>query len=152
VRTTASAFMESGIVMTDLLMSGVLPKYPGLRFNIVESGLGWAPFVLETLDDHFDKYQVFQSRPEFKELPSFYFRQQVSLSYWYEKLQDWHLDAIPADNILFETDYPHPTCLIGDEIASHIESGLGHQTAEVRDKVLYQNAARVFGLTVDSVV
>lgn len=118
-RLTTSFFLESGIGVADLLMSGVLARFPRLRFVSVESAIGWIPFLLESLDFHFKKYEPWVERPEFAAndlLPSDYFRRQVFANFWYEKLQPWHVEAIGTDNLLFETDYPHQTCLTGDEI------------------------------------
>ena len=39
--------------MSDLIMSGVLARYPKIKFVSVESGIGWIPFVLEALDYQF---------------------------------------------------------------------------------------------------
>ncbi|MGQ0802364.1 MAG: amidohydrolase family protein, partial [Actinomycetota bacterium] len=53
------------------------------------------------------------------------------------------VDAIGADNILFETDYPHPICLFGN-VREKIEAGLGDQTPEVRRRLLWENSARLY--------
>ncbi len=53
------------------------------------------------------------------------------------------LDKIPADNILFETDYPHPVCLYGN-VREKIDRALGDATPEARRKVLFENAARLY--------
>ena len=82
--------------------------------------------------------------PEYRELPSYYFRRQVYINYWFEKLEQWHIDAIGADNLLFETDFPHPTCLYGKEVSGSIESGLRDQDAETRQKILWKNASGVY--------
>jgi predicted TIM-barrel fold metal-dependent hydrolase len=70
------------------------------------------------------------------------------VNFWFEELQPWHIDAVGADNILFETDFPHPTCLHGDQIERAIEVGLGRQSDEVREKILWRNAARLYGLAI----
>lgn len=150
VRLTTSYFFESAIELSDLLMSGVLARYPRLRFISVESGIGWIPFLLESVDEHFKKYAPALERPEFEDgmLPSDYFHRQVYANYWFEKLEPWHLDVIGADSLLFETDYPHQTCLGPEEIAHAVEVGLGGVDDEVRQKILWRNAADLFGLQV----
>ncbi len=47
------------------------------------------------------------------------------------------------DNILFETDYPHPVCLYGD-VREKIDAALGNATPEARRKVLFKNAAKLY--------
>ena len=56
-------------------------------------------------------------------LPSELFRQSVYVTYWFESVAPKHfLDVIPIDNVLFETDFPHTTCLFGN-IQETIEAG-----------------------------
>ena len=63
---------------------------------------------------------------------------------WYEHLTDYHMEVIGPDNLLFETDFPHPTCLVGDEIGEAIELVTGALSQENREKILWKNAARLF--------
>ena len=53
------------------------------------------------------------------------------------------LDTLPVDNILFETDYPHPVCLFGD-VREKIEAGLSDAPIALRRKLLFDNAARLY--------
>ena len=84
------------------------------------------------------------TNPEFKLKPSEYFARQVYGCYIYEQLALPALvDSIGADNILFETDYPHPVCLY-DDVREKIDGALGDATDEVRHKVLWENAAKLY--------
>ncbi len=53
------------------------------------------------------------------------------------------MDAIGVDNILFETDYPHPVCLY-DNVREKIDAALGNATSEAQHKVLFENAAKLY--------
>jgi hypothetical protein len=44
------------------------------------------------------------------------------------------IDSIGADNILFETDYPHPVCLYGN-VREKIDAALGDVSAEDGHKI-----------------
>ena len=44
---------------------------------------------------------------------------------------------------MFETDFPHPTCLYGN-VQETIEESLGHVSEEVRRRILYDNAAELY--------
>ncbi|CAA0105305.1 Uncharacterised protein [Mycolicibacterium vanbaalenii] len=150
-RLTTSFFLESGITLADLLMSGVPARYPKLRFVSVESAIGWIPFLLESLDFHFKKYEPWLERPEFHKdgmLPSDYFRRQIYANYWYEDLQSWHIDAIGEDNLMFETDYPHQTCLDKSEIEHSIEVGLKSVSDVTKEKILWRSAASLFNMDI----
>ncbi len=143
-QTAIGLFLENGRQIVDLLFSGVLPRYPDLKFVSVESGIGFIPFLLEAADHTFGYGQLRRDRPEFELLPSEYFARQVYGCYWFEEYAPAHmLDKLPVDNILFETDYPHPVCLYGD-VREKIEAGLGKAKPALRRKLLFDNAAKLY--------
>ncbi len=143
-RTGSALCLENGVQLADLLLSGVLPRFPELKFVSVESGIGWIPFLLEAVDYQFEQMQVRLERPEFELRPSEYFRRQVYGCYWFEKIGPQRLlDLVGVDNIMFETDFPHPTCLYGN-VQETIEESLGHVSEEVRRRILYDNAAELY--------
>jgi hypothetical protein len=82
----------------------------------VESGGGWIPFILEALD-----YEMAENAPDaagevldaaVRVLPPSDLRDN-----WFEHRNIVELvRAIGADNLLFETDFPHPTCLYPDPL------------------------------------
>lgn len=136
----------NGQILADLLLSGVLARFPELNFVIVESGVGWVPFVLEASDYLFRTEEVWREQPEYGDmLPSDLFRRQVYVNYWYEKLEQFHVDKIGEDNIMFETDFPHNTGIWSQEVASAVRK-LEALPKKVSDKVLWGNAARLYGL------
>lgn len=138
-------FMRNGIQLTDLLMSGVLARYPAIKFVSVESGIGWIPFLLEALDYQFEGNQVSSERADLDRLPSEYFARNVFGCYWFEQVAPRRLiDKVGVDNILFETDFPHPTSLFGEEVHARIANGLGECDADTRRKILWDNAARLY--------
>lgn len=141
-------FLNNGRQLCDLLMSGVLARYPTIRFVSVESGIGWVPFVLEAMDYQFLGNRVREDRPELTLLPSEYFKRNVYACYWFEQTAPRKLlSSLSVDNILFETDFPHPTSLYGDDVKARIESGLGTVDAVTRRKILWDNAAALYKVT-----
>jgi len=142
--TAASLFLDNGKQLVDLLFSGILPRFPELKFLSVESGIGFIPFLLETCDYTFEYGAVRGANPEFDLKPSEYFARQVYGCYIYEEHAPRELlDSIGVDNVLFETDYPHPVCLYGN-VREKIDRALGDATPEARRKVLFENAARLY--------
>ena len=53
--------------------------------------------------------------------------------------------AIGADNLLFETDFPHPTCLYPDPLAT-ADTNLAVLAPEDRRKILGDNATSLYRL------
>ena len=142
---SVNLFLGNGFQMMDLLISGVLARHPDIKFVSVESGIGWVPFALEALDYQFLGNRVPEERPELDRLPSEYFASNVYACYWFEQVAPRRLiDKVGADNILFETDFPHPTCLYGDEIQERIDEGLGDTDVETRRKILWSNAQKLY--------
>ena len=143
--TSTDLFLKNGLQVADLITSGVLVRFPELKFVSVESGIGWIPFVLEAAD-----HSYLEARPgrksEWEMLPSEYFRRQVYACYWFETVAPTKLlGEIPVDNILFETDFPHPTCLFGN-VRERIDVSLANASASDREKILWGNAARLYGI------
>jgi predicted TIM-barrel fold metal-dependent hydrolase len=144
VATSVQLFLDNGTQIVDLLMSGVLARFPTLQFVSVESGIGFIPFILDAADYAFDDGKVWLERPYFKMKPSDYFRRQVYGCWFFEdRTVPGVIDAVGADRLLFETDYPHPICLFGN-VREKIEAGLAGQPSDVREQILWGNAARLY--------
>ncbi len=144
-RAGAKIFMTNGAHVLDLLFSGILERYPKLRFVSVESGVGWLPFLLEAADYQYKAMAVEAERSDFKLLPSEYFRRQVYACCWFETItSDAIVDRVGEDNIMFETDFPHPTSIYGDEVQNTIDANLGGLSEAIRHKLIWQNAARLY--------
>ena len=131
--------------MGNLLVSGVLERHPTLQVVSVESGLGWIPFLLEVLD-----YELVECAPHVSEhlsmKPSEYFRRQVHACYWFERGGlATGLDALGHDHIMFETDFPHPTCLYPDSLDRASEV-LVDVDPGVRRQILSTNAATLYDI------
>ena len=142
---SVSMFIGQFRTVMNLILSGLLERYPRLNFVSVESGIGWVPFVLEALEWQFD-----ESMPDEREglslRPTEYFRRQIYTSFWFEDFGPSRaLDRIGPGNVMFETDFPHPTCLYPGaqehvhEVLSGIEDG-------VRRQVLHDTAQRIYHL------
>ena len=109
-RVSTMAVLENAKCMTDLILSGIPHRFPNLPLVSVESGVGWIPFLMESLDWQWKNNGVREEHPEYDLLPSEYFRRQIYASFWFEEAGVAKALELFPDNILFETDYPHPTC------------------------------------------
>jgi predicted TIM-barrel fold metal-dependent hydrolase len=133
-------------------MGGICERFPSLNFVSVESGFGYVPFLLEAMDWQYKNNRASLSRKGLP-LPSDYFKRQVYVTFWYEENVGRLLDLLP-DNVMFESDYPHPTSLppgpgsTARDAKTTIASNLAHVPDEIRRKVLHDNAARIYHLDV----
>ncbi len=138
-------YMSNAQMVNCFILSGLFDRYPKLKLVSVESGCGWIPFVLEAAE-----YQWVEMAPdEAKQLqrrPVEYFRDHIFATFWFEDLGVKHfIDAIGANNLLFETDFPHPTCLY-PESAEHLAKVLARLEPSVRQRVVQDNAVELYKL------
>jgi predicted TIM-barrel fold metal-dependent hydrolase len=145
----ATLFLGNSRWMSNLLFSDIPDKHPNLKFVSVESGVGWIPFLLEALD-----YQMGETAPSLvKHLsmkPSEYFRRQFYGTFWFESSYNVGpaIDFLGDTQVMFETDFPHPTCLYPKSI-ERVQKTIGALSPDVQRKVLQDNAASLYGIKLD---
>jgi predicted TIM-barrel fold metal-dependent hydrolase len=138
-------FIGNARVVVNIICSGMLERFPALKIVSVESGAGWVPFILEALD-----YEMAENAPGLRASlsmsPSGYFKRQIYATTWFERSDlPTIVAAVGEDNILFETDFPHPTCLYPDPLKTAAENMRGLST-EAQRKILGDNAAKLYRL------
>ncbi|GIX29697.1 MAG: amidohydrolase [Porticoccaceae bacterium] len=136
----AMLFLNNGRVLGNLILSGLLDRFPRLRFVSVESGIGWIPFLLEAID--YQYAETGANAAHLERRPSEYFATNFYACFWFER-RDLTADIrrLGVDNVLFETDFPHPICLYPVDDMDAALAGLSE--AEKR-KVLAENAAALY--------
>jgi predicted TIM-barrel fold metal-dependent hydrolase len=145
----ALSFLSNARALTLVLLHGVCHRYPDLKFVAVESGFGYVPYQLQALDWQWENNGL---RAEFPERmpPSEYFARQVYCTLWFERpplelLETWQ------DNVMWETDYPHPTAQwptptsrVAVDAHTAVEQSLGGLSDEARRKIVSTNAAALY--------
>ena len=135
--------MLSSHIMINLIYSGLLDRWPKLKFISVESGLGWMPFFLELAEYQFDE-MTYGDRWGLQRRPREYFRDHFYVSWWFEEFGPMKaISAVGVKNVLFETDFPHPTCLYPNPLA-HAAKVLAYLPYEDRKAVMQDNAAALW--------
>ncbi len=145
--------MQNARTLSLLTTGGICHRFPNLNFVSVESGVGWIPFALDMLDWMWLNCGVHKEHPEYDLLPSGYFKRQIYGCFWFERQSlASAIDQIGPDNILFESDFPHPTSMspgpasIAIPPNQYIQDTLGHLPQDVVAKILHDNAAKVYNL------
>jgi predicted TIM-barrel fold metal-dependent hydrolase len=140
------SFNNAMVSMSDWLFSGKLVQFPTLRLAYSEGQIGWIPYLLERADTVWREHRAWGGVDELvPEPPSTYYYRQVFGCFF----RDQHgIDAIAkvgADNVTFETDYPHTdsTWPHTKQVAEELMAG---QPQDVVDKVMRTNAVRMLGL------
>jgi predicted TIM-barrel fold metal-dependent hydrolase len=126
------------------ILGGVLERFPKLKLVFVEPGVGWVAWYLYIIDDMATRQKY--DFPAISELPSFYFRRNVHLTYIDEP------DAIQllrhrvgVRNIMWSSDYPHPVSSWPSSRALVERQFVGVPDDE-RELIVAGNAARVWNL------
>jgi predicted TIM-barrel fold metal-dependent hydrolase len=144
---SAALFVENSRVISNLIYSGLLDRCRRLKIVSVESGIGWIPFVLESIDYEWEETGSIQEK-KLERKPSDYFRKHIYGCFWFEKTAPIHLiDVVGEDNVLFETDFPHPTCLYPN-VQEHIAEVSRGWSETRKRKILQDNAAALYGIPV----
>jgi uncharacterized protein len=140
-------FINNARVVINTVFAGIFDRFPNLKMVSVESGVGWIPFILETMD-----YELWENAPKqaaaLSKMPSEYFKDNWYATFWFERNQgnvQGLIDSVGEDNVLFETDFPHPTCLYPSPLET-IEEKMLTLRPESRRKILGENAAKLYRL------
>jgi predicted TIM-barrel fold metal-dependent hydrolase len=131
-------------LIPNLILSGVLDRYPHLNWVCAETGLGWVHYVLEACDHEWERRHLWTEGILTR--PSELFRRQIYVDFWYEKAGIELRHLVGVDKIMWESDYPHiaSTYPKSWKFVEWTMDGVGE---EERKKLLYDNAVRLYGLS-----
>ena len=143
---TSVGIMGNADCIANIIASGLAERFPRLPFVSVESGMGYLPYLMESMDWHWRGYGAHLKH---EVLPSEIFRRQCYGTFWFETGTLFHLNDYP-DNFMFETDYPHSTSLSpgpaspADLPSVHIDKHFAALPFDVAEKALWRNAAELY--------
>ncbi len=132
--------------MVDFLFSGVFVRFAGLKVAYSEGQIGWIPYILERADKVWEENRGWGGVADIvPEKPSMYFHRQIYGCFFDDAHGLRSVDEIGADNITYESDYPHSdsTWPHTKEIA---ERQMAHLDDETKFKIVRGNAIKLFGL------
>jgi predicted TIM-barrel fold metal-dependent hydrolase len=145
--------LKNGSTIAQIVCGGVCHRFPKLNFVSVESGVGWLPFLMAGLDYQWKNCGVAKEHPEYGLLPSEYIKRQIYGSFWFERdTMKSAIELMGADNIFYETDFPHPTSMSPGPATSairpdrFIEYAFEGIPLDATKKILHDNAVRVYRL------
>jgi predicted TIM-barrel fold metal-dependent hydrolase len=126
-----------------LTAGGVLERFPRLRIGLLEGNCGWAPWLLQRLDEHWEWVGASEA-PDLTMKPSEYFRRNCYLSVEAdEESVKYYVDAYGDENLVFSTDYPHADSKYPRSIEAFRKLPLSPASQK---KILWDNCRRLYGL------
>jgi len=132
-------------LVSNLIVSRILERFPGLKVVFGETSLGWLGFILEATDYEFDQFRVMDQVP-YELHPSEAFQRQCYAIGWYDKASLRRACEYPgADNLLWATNCPSSTSTWPDSQSVN-QNCFRDLSDDVRDKILWRNAAALYHL------
>ena len=128
---------------TAMFQYGLFDRFPKVKIVVLESGAGWAGYLLNRMDAVFDS-PLGETVP-LKEKPSYYFQRQCWISGDPDEKAFGHVvDFVGADKFFWASDFPHfdhPGNYM-DELKELVEP----MSESTRQKVIGANVAEVYGI------
>jgi len=133
------------IAVMAFTVGGILHRFPKLRVAFLEAGVGWLPFWLERLDEHWELTP--EQAPKIDKKPSEYFlsgRCFIGCDPD-EHGVPWVVQSLGDDVVVYASDYHHWDCKFPDTVKIITERDDLSKSAKA--KILTDNPARLYGLS-----
>lgn len=128
--------------MCCVVLDGLFDRFPQLKIVSVEAGCGYAPYLMDRLDE---KFHFFQPMANLEMKPSEYFQRNCYfVAEPEEKTIDLAMDVLGDEHVLWGSDFPHIDSRL--DAVELIHKSLAGCRPDRREKVLGQNALKLFNL------
>jgi predicted TIM-barrel fold metal-dependent hydrolase len=139
-------YLAPAVALANLILNGVLERFPRLRIGVVELTASWVPSFLLHIDGASDFYTQRHGEP-FRALadrPSEYFRRQVRVASLPYEMPNRLVPKVGDDTFMIGSDWPHAEG-VADPMAA-AERAVAGLTGPARANILGANAAWLLGL------
>ncbi len=92
--------------VTGVLFTGVFERFPELQMCWIETGVGWLPHFLESLDDRWWRNRNWGALP-ISEPPSAYWKRNNTASFITDRSGIALREMVGIENMMWSSDYPH---------------------------------------------
>jgi predicted TIM-barrel fold metal-dependent hydrolase len=140
--------------LLDLIFTGTFEKYPGLKIVIAECEICWLPTYLQQWDFNIRRYsERGPVEPKMTLLPSEYFARQIYATFLEDEVGGHSLEWWKAgqENCMWSTDFPHSRTS-WPHSRELLEKEIGFLPEEIIQKVVHDNAVRLYGLKIPELV
>ncbi len=139
-------YLAPAVALADLILNGVLDRFPDLRVGVVELTASWVPHFLLHLDGASDFYALRHGEP-YRHLglrPSEYFMRQVRVAALPYEMPNRLVPRVGDDTYMIGSDWPHAEG-VADPMAA-AERAVAGLTGPARTNILGANASWLLGL------
>ena len=131
--------------ITNMMFQGVFQEFPKLRIAYLEAGAGWVPFMMDRMEEDYEKFAA-RLAPQLKSPPSRFFKSgnifvTVEVE---ERTAPYVVDLLRPDVLMWASDFPH------ERERDQFGGDLPHLMArkdlsdEIKQKMLYDNPVRFY--------
>jgi len=132
------------MAVTCFTVGGILARHPALRVGFMEGGIGWLPFFLERLDEHYELLP--DQAPEIDRPPSEYFLSgRCFISGEPDERGVASVEHEFPGMVCYASDYFHWDCSFPDSARTIV--GRADLSDDDRARVLATNAERLYALS-----
>ncbi len=139
-------YLAPAVALANLILHGVLERFPDLRIGVVELTASWVPSFLLHIDGASDFYTQRHGEP-FRKLadrPSEYFLRQVRVAALPYEMPNRLVPKVGDDTFMIGSDWPHAEG-VADPMAA-AERAVAGLADPARGNILGANAAWLLGL------
>jgi predicted TIM-barrel fold metal-dependent hydrolase len=139
-------YLAPAVALADLILNGVLERFPSLRVGVVELTASWVPHFLLHIDGASDFYAQRHGAPyhQLSARPSDYFLRQVRVAALPYEMPYRLVPKVGDSTYMIGSDWPHAEG-VADPVAA-AERGVAGLEGVARDNILGANAAWLLGL------
>jgi predicted TIM-barrel fold metal-dependent hydrolase len=140
---------EHMIAIARIIYSGMLDRFPNLKFILEEGNVGYALYLFDRLEEGWEFGEMIQGPQAHLNGPKKHPLDYLEHFHWAVESEDSLIrEAIRrwgADRILFSSDYPHSDTPWPESVAG-MKKALEGCSADDEAKVMWQNASRLLHL------
>jgi predicted TIM-barrel fold metal-dependent hydrolase len=139
-------WLAPAVALADLILHGVLERFPELRIGVVELTAGWVPSFLLHIDGASDFYAQRHGEPfrPLAERPSTYFQHQVRVAALPYEMPGRLVASVGEQTFMVGSDWPHAEG-VADPLGAAEQAARGLEDG-ARAQLLGANAAWLLGL------
>jgi predicted TIM-barrel fold metal-dependent hydrolase len=132
----------------DILFSGVLERFPNLKFVSAENDIGWIPYFLYSADYYYRKYLHYEPTG-LRMPPSEYWKRQVYATFMDDAIGIELCHHVGQHTYMWASDYPH-TQSTWPHSREVIAQNFATVSPEVRRNITWNNVADLYGFDVET--
>ncbi len=139
-------YLAPAVALANLILHGVLERFPRLRIGVVELTASWVPSFLLHIDGASDFYTQRHGEPfhQLTDRPSDYFLRQVRVAALPYEMPNRLVPKVGDETFMIGSDWPHAEGVADPTAAA--ERAVAGLTNEARTNILGGNAAWLLSL------